>query len=68
VAGTKGRLPPEEVNRRRAEGMAAYRARRRAELALPLEINALLLQMQKRGRAYVVFARDELRKARNRCP
>jgi hypothetical protein len=60
VSGQTSRLSPEEINRRRAEGTAAYRARRRAELALPQEINMLLQQMQQRGSAFVVFDRRKL--------
>jgi hypothetical protein len=60
VSGQPGRLPPEEVNRRRAEGMAAYRARRREEFALPYEINLLLQKMQERGSSFVVFDKREL--------
>jgi hypothetical protein len=60
VSDQAGRLSPEEVNRRRAEGMAAYRARRREELALPQEINMLLQRMQERGSSFVVFDRRKL--------
>jgi hypothetical protein len=60
VSGKTSRLSPEEIRRRHAEGMAAYRARIRSKLLLPHEINMLLQQMQERGSAFVVFDRRKL--------